>query len=289
MNSPAGATHAVDIVIPCYNAESTLVATLESALGQTFTDFRLTLIDNASTDRSVEIALAMNDPRIVVLQNDDNIGPIPNWNRAIEVASAPYVKLLCADDLIDPTLLERQVAVLADPANADVVMVACRRRVIDHEGRTVLKARGLRGMSGKVTNTRLFRRTARSGTNPIGEPGAVLVRTEAIKACLPWDERFPYLVDVEMWTRLVDHGMLYAIPRPLASFRVADASWSSQVAHLQHVQARAFCAALRERHPEEIRSFDYGIGYVNAAILSRARRAVYWWLGRGKRAQRSSD
>jgi len=113
---------AVSVCIPLYRKEAYIAETIRSVLAQTFTDFELIVLDNASPDRSAEIARSFRDPRLTVVENPVTIGPTENFAAAVALSRAPLVKVLCADDLLHPTCLESQVEVMAqDPTLAMVI------------------------------------------------------------------------------------------------------------------------------------------------------------------------
>jgi glycosyltransferase involved in cell wall biosynthesis len=97
------------ILIPVYNRQDLILRTLNSALAQTVSDIEIIVVDNNSTDSTYEIVagLAATDSRIRLYRNDENIGPVRNWAKCAEYATAPYAKILFSDDLIAPTYLER--------------------------------------------------------------------------------------------------------------------------------------------------------------------------------------
>ncbi len=103
-------TPAVSVCVPVYRGEEHLATTIDSVLAQTFTDFELVIIDNASPDRSGEIAASYDDPRIRVITHPAVLPLTENWNSAVRASRAPLVKLLPDDDLIHPRCLELQVA-----------------------------------------------------------------------------------------------------------------------------------------------------------------------------------
>ena len=108
----------MSVGLPVYDGEAFLEQTLADWRGQTFDDFELVAVDNASTDRTAEILgdAAAADARIRVVRNDDNIGALPNANRAFDLARAPLYALSAHDDRHAPDFLERLVAALdADP------------------------------------------------------------------------------------------------------------------------------------------------------------------------------
>ena len=106
----------VSILIPTYNRENLITETVQSALTQTYQDFEVVIVDNHSTDKTYEVCLdlAKADPRIRVYQNQENIGPVRNWQRCVELAKGEYVKIIFSDDLIHRTFLEKTMALFTD-------------------------------------------------------------------------------------------------------------------------------------------------------------------------------
>lgn len=113
----------VSILIPTYNSEKYIEETIESALSQTYKDFEIIIVDNASSDKTWEIIQEYKKRynNFYIFRNEENIGPIRNWMRCIEEASGEYGKIVWSDDLIKTTFLEKTVGILAD--NHDVGFV----------------------------------------------------------------------------------------------------------------------------------------------------------------------
>jgi glycosyltransferase involved in cell wall biosynthesis len=279
----AAASPLVSICIPTYNAEATLRETLASAMAQTMPDFEVVISDDGSTDGTLrEVGGFGSDARIRVLPPGPRLGLEGNWNRAAQSARGRYVKLLGHDDVLYPDCLNEQLAVLEDPANAGVVLVGCRRDIVGADGRMMLRNRG-RLPAGRIGGRDAIRRVVRSGTNPIGEPVAVLFRADAFAGAFAgaggFDGRRPYMIDVDMWCRLLDAGDLYFIRKTLCAFRTSSGTLSGRLAREQAEQAKAFFHELRERHPDSVSALDVRIGKVKAAVLARARRTAYAWCG----------
>lgn len=93
------------ICIPNYNYEHYLGRTLQSVMEQEYQDFEVVIADNASTDRSVEIARAFGDPRIRVSVNARNVGFAGNLDRAGRMATGEVMIMLSSDDLMRPDAL----------------------------------------------------------------------------------------------------------------------------------------------------------------------------------------
>jgi glycosyltransferase involved in cell wall biosynthesis len=127
-------TSRVGMGMPVYNGERYLEESLRANLAQTYGDFRLFIADNASTDRTEEICrdYAARDKRITYIRNPVNVGAPGNYARCFHPAVCEYFRWANSDDLPEPTLLEKCVAVLdADPST---VLAYGKTRIIDEHG-----------------------------------------------------------------------------------------------------------------------------------------------------------
>ena len=104
----------VTVVTPVYNTERYLAECIESVLGQTYRNFEYLIVDNQSTDGSLEIArgYAERDHRITVHTNETFLAQMPNWNHALRLIAhdSEYCKIVHADDWLFPDCLEEMVA-----------------------------------------------------------------------------------------------------------------------------------------------------------------------------------
>jgi glycosyltransferase involved in cell wall biosynthesis len=101
----------VSICVPVYNMAGYLPQAIDSALAQTYTDFELLIVDNASTDRTYDAAMeyARKDARVRAVRNDRNIGANPNFNKCFDLARGTWLKFLCADDWLALDCIERMM------------------------------------------------------------------------------------------------------------------------------------------------------------------------------------
>ena len=112
------------VLVPIYRTqEAYLRAAIESILNQTFLDFELVLLDDCPDDSREDVVRSYDDPRIVYLKNDRNLGITPSRNRLIDLAKGEYLAIFDHDDISLPTRLERQVAYL--DAHPEVGVVSC--------------------------------------------------------------------------------------------------------------------------------------------------------------------
>lgn len=94
----------VSVLMTSYNREKYITAAIESVLRSTYKNFELIIVDDCSTDKTVEIAkgFAAVDSRVIVFVNDTNLGDYPNRNKAASLANGKYLKYVDADDMIYP-------------------------------------------------------------------------------------------------------------------------------------------------------------------------------------------
>lgn len=217
----------VSVCVPAYKAEAFLSETIESVLSQTFRDWELIVLDNASPDRTGAIARSYDDPRIRVERNAATLSLADNWNAVASMARGEYLKLLCADDPLAPSALAREVEALDRHPKA--VMTAVRRDFISASGRCILRNRGLRNLIGLKPAAEVVGKVVRSGVNPIGWPSALLIRRADFEAVGGFDRRWLHPIDLELWLRMLTRGDLYGIDESLVAFRVSSGSVTAQV------------------------------------------------------------
>ena len=110
----------VSVIIPAYNTEAYLGKAIESVLEQTLTDIELIIVDDASTDKTVEVAKSFTDPRLKVIVNQQNLGAAAARNRALRAAQGEWIAVLDSDDWYAPERLSKLVS-LANERNADMI------------------------------------------------------------------------------------------------------------------------------------------------------------------------
>jgi glycosyltransferase involved in cell wall biosynthesis len=123
----------VSVLLPVYNDSQYLRPSIDSILQQTFSDFELVIVDDASTDDTARIISQFTDPRIRLIRNERNLGLAPSLNRAIAIARGKYLARQDADDIAMPQRFARQVEFL--DVRPLVGVVGSRAMAIDEEGK----------------------------------------------------------------------------------------------------------------------------------------------------------
>jgi glycosyltransferase involved in cell wall biosynthesis len=196
----------VTIGLPFHNAERTLGDAVRSIFAQTLADWRLLLVDDGSNDRSLEIALAIREPRVSVLSDGASRGLAQRLNQIARLAQSEFVARMDADDLMHPDRLLRQISFFEDFPETEVVGTATY--TIDSQSFPV----GRRG--GRPVDMRI-----RSMLN-----GAMLVHP-TVMARSAWLRKNPYSVeypraeDYELWCRVCRDARIANIPAPLLFYR----------------------------------------------------------------------
>ena len=102
----------VSVVMSVYNDEQYLKESLDSIFAQTISDFELIIVDDCSTDRTVEIIENYHDDRIRLIRNTENRGLTRNLNTALEYVQGTYIARMDGDDKSRPERFEKQIAYL---------------------------------------------------------------------------------------------------------------------------------------------------------------------------------
>ncbi|MEH2397435.1 glycosyltransferase family 2 protein [Nostoc sp.] len=110
----------VSVIIPAYNTEAYIAKAIESALEQTLTDIEVIVVDDGSSDKTVEVVKSFTDQRLKVIVNQQNLGVSGARNRALRAAQGEWIAVLDSDDWYAPERLEKLV-LLAEETNADMI------------------------------------------------------------------------------------------------------------------------------------------------------------------------
>jgi len=113
----------VSILIPVYNRERLVRRAVESAINQTYGNVEVVAVDNKSTDRTYEVLkeYAEKYPDVKVYQNEENLGPVRNWQKCLEYSSGGFVKILFSDDWIEESFVEKSMEILSANDNVGFV------------------------------------------------------------------------------------------------------------------------------------------------------------------------
>jgi glycosyltransferase involved in cell wall biosynthesis len=273
MTEKMRALPSVSVCIPVYRGEQFLAETIRSVLDQTYRDFELVILDNASPDDSGRIARSFGDRRIRIETNTSTLPQPENWREVVRLCRGPLIKLVCADDLLHPRCLEYQVGPMeADPGLA---VVAARRHMIDERSRVLVPRRGLAGLTGVRSSVEVARHVVRNGANPIGEPGGVLFRREHYFAVGGWRPERRFVMDLDLWIRLLQYGEFLGLPETLAAFRIGQESLTADNEATIYAEQKAYIEELGAEPHLQVRKTDLLLGRMRAPLGRMRRRTLY--------------
>ncbi len=264
----------ISVLMPFYNAADYLDASLSSIINQTFADWELILINDASTDNSDSVVQRyLSDPRIIYFKNEVNRGIVENLNFGLRQARSEIVARMDGDDISDLTRLAKQYDFLAN--HPSVVAVGTFIQIIDQSGKIIdqrtkpldfnLMKKNLLTYSPLVHATLMFRKSA-------------VVRVGGYR------NQYLYCEDIDLFFRLVYFGYELAnLPEFLYQYRYHQNS----AAH----QSRLITSRLYQLRQETIKNFNLHLTwsqrlmifgqYLVGLILSGRQRQ--WLEGRYKK------
>lgn len=106
----------VSVIMPVYNVESYVEEAIESILNQSFSDFEFIIIDDCSTDNTLDIVHSYKDDRVIIIRNIINSGNYPSRNKGIKIARGKYIAVMDGDDIAMPDRFQKQIKVLENDA-----------------------------------------------------------------------------------------------------------------------------------------------------------------------------
>ena len=205
-------------IVLSYNYERYIAKTLESIFSQSVQDFEIIVVDDASTDRSVEVVESFDDPRVRLLKNQENIGGAGSYNRAVSAARGEWLVNLDADDWIAPDKAELQLAAVRSDSSLDIVGTYVSVR--DEEGAAHTTADQLDVQSRLNTPRDLNVTDSWIGMNYLCR-SSTMIRSTAHRRIGLDDPDMIRAPDYELWTRGLRFGLrMEILPHELTFMRV---------------------------------------------------------------------
>ena len=217
----------VSVCIPVYNNADYIGETIDSILAQTYQNLELIMVDDNSTDHSYQVLqdYAKKDERVKIYKNETNLGMSGNWNRCLELCSGEVMKLVCADDLLSPDIINREMEIFEK--YPEVVLVDSDTRLVNLDGQYRGWYRRYR-KSGIVDGATVARKGVFS-QDFFGAPQANSFRRSAYEQAGGFSPEFHYIVDYDFFINIAKLGKMYIIHEPLNYFRVRGDSNTGQV------------------------------------------------------------
>lgn len=201
------------VIIPLYNKAPYVRKTVESVLGQTFSDYELIIIDNGSTDGSSEIVADISDSRIRIVRLEENVGVSNARNKGVEMATAPYIAFLDADDWWEPTFLEEMSGLIKRHPGAGIYGTGY---YIVKNGKKWLAPIGIDSdfTEGEINYCAVYAKTLCMPLTSItvAMPRAIFDETGGFKPHLKLGE------DFDLWVRIALNHKVVLLNKPLSNY-----------------------------------------------------------------------
>ena len=252
----------ISVVIPVYNGEHTILNTIASIQQQTFSDFEIIVIDDGSTDGTVERVNTVQDPRLKVFSYSNGGLPVAR-NRGISRSTGEFITFIDADDLWTPDKLELQLAALRQHPEAGLVYSWTAS--MDETGENFYPGISA-SYEGNVYPQLLLTNFIASGSN-------AMLRRDVIDAVGEFDAELRSCEDWEYWLRIAARWPFAVVRKPQILYRQTSGAMSSKVEVMEKyyliVLERAFAAAPPELQYLKNQSLAYEGQFVALVCLNR--------------------
>ena len=222
---------AISVIMPVYNTASYLESSIHSILSQTFQNFELIIIDDASTDDSLKIIERFEDERICLIKNKINAGNYACRNQGLNIAKGKYIAVMDSDDIAMPHRLEAQVNCLE--MNEDVLAV----------GAQFFSDRGL---SNKPSDYEVIKVWLMKN-NALLHP-SLLIRKEVMLKVGGYDEAYTFSSDYDLVCKIALIGKIINLPDVLMNYTIRK----DQISMQNHSEQAAFANQVRLKYLSNI-------------------------------------
>ena len=263
------------VFVPTYNSEKYLRQCLDSVLQQTFQDWKCVISDDASTDKSVEIAREYEkvDSRFKVLTHDKNVGAANNWNRAKKNNNSFATKILCADDYLFKDALKEQLDILQRNQTA---IVFSERYIVFPSGKKIHPR--LPKYASNISFNDAFKFYINLGRNIFGEPVTALFRTDLFVKSEGFYPKFEYSLDTSGYMAIARGHDVTFDNSVVGAFRVSKNQWSNKLKGKQFAHIFDFIDHLVEVEGIQVSKTEVLIGKIKVMGANLLRVVLYSFL-----------
>jgi glycosyltransferase involved in cell wall biosynthesis len=263
------------VFVPTYNSEKYLRECLDSVINQTFQDWECVISDDASVDRSVEIAreYEKKDSRFKVLTHDVNVGAANNWNRAKENNKSFATKLLCSDDYLTIDALKTQLDILKINKTA---IIFSERYIVFPNGKKLHPR--LPKYASNISFNDAFKYYIKHGRNIFGEPVTALFRTDLFVNSEGFYPKFEYSLDTSGYMSIARGQEVTFDNNVVGVFRVSKDQWSHKLRGKQFSHSFDFIDHLVEVEGIQVTKREVWIGKVKVMGVYALRVFLYKFM-----------
>ena len=266
----------VSIVVPVFNGMPHLRDLTQALQQLTYPNLEFVFTEGGGSDEGWEYLNSIADPRFRLIQMPPGTTAAGNWTAASLQAQGEFTKLVCQDDLLYPSAIDQQVRDLV--ANPSAAMAIAQRDIVDARGNILFRKRGLAGLpktASLIPGEQVMHACYLQGTNVLGEPLAVLFRTEHLQSAMPWDDTDPLMLDLSTYQKVAPTTDVALRWESIGAFRVSDTSWSTRIAHEQLEQTKRWQDNYRNASPTPFTRTEQLRATAGRHLSTNLRRAAY--------------
>ncbi|MCR4990913.1 MAG: glycosyltransferase [Lachnospiraceae bacterium] len=225
----------ISVIMSVYNEEAFIYDAIKSILDQTENDFEFLIVDDCSTDKTVEIIESFKDERIRLIRNDENLGLTKNLNKALKLAKGKFIARMDGDDISLPDRFKIQTKFLND--HPDVMLISCNTSTF---GEQILVS-DIEGTPEELACTMLLRPV-------LAHPGFMFRRELYSAHGFTYDEHFRSAQDYDLASRVIKQFKIGVTPEVLLLYR----NHRGQVSQNPSMKQTGFADEVRKRMLEDI-------------------------------------
>lgn len=263
----------LSVVLSTYNEEKYIAKAIQSILNQTYPYFELIIVNDGSTDRTLQIIESFNDPRIIII-NKFNSGLPDSLNEGIKLARYDWIARMDGDDIAEPTRFEMQVKYIS----GKVGVIGGQFVSIDENDNVYPDSHSAKPLEySKCKLWLLF------GMSPLAHP-TVLIRKSCLQQYGGYDSNFRAAQDVELWCRLAPDVKIINVPECVLKYRQHSNNITNKHKELQ----REFTflgfmkSALNIRKPLTVEEFTKFVTFLSSKRLIQRNERNFIWSHGGK-------
>lgn len=206
--------------MPAYNCEDTIVEAIESIINQTYDDFEFIIINDGSTDKTLEKINQFCDRRIKIINNEHNLGIIKTLNIGLNIALGKYIARMDSDDISMPNRLEKQIEYLEN--HKDIILLGTGRLIFGE---------GIKSNQQSYPESDEDIRAYAFLANPFIHP-ALMFRRTVIDSGIVYKEAYKYIEDYKFILDVMSLGKVHNLPEILIKYRLS----LQQISHVNQFE-----------------------------------------------------
>lgn len=268
----------LSVVLSTYNEEKYIAQSVQSILNQTYPYFELIIVNDGSTDNTLQVIKSFEDPRIVIIDKP-NSGLPDSLNAGIRIAKYDWIARMDGDDIAEPTRFENQVKYIDE----QVGVIGGQFVSIDENGISQSNKISSKPLSYFSCKCLLF-----FGMSPLAHP-TVIIRKSYLNKYGGYDINFKAAQDMELWSRLAPTIKIINIPNQLLYYRIH----SNNITNKRHELQRELSFIgfikyiLKIRKPLSVNEFNHLKSYFAKNGLINRNAEYYLWSHNGSGISRN--